>query len=86
VTTPPALLGTYPPPAVRVGSRVRCLYRGAACKVTSFTDAPIPWARVLPAGGMGRPGVLVNATMRRAIKTESAEAVKHWLGLSTLVV
>ena len=27
MTDPPALLGTYAPPAARVGSRVRCLYR-----------------------------------------------------------
>src|SRR5438094_9132135 len=85
MTDPPALLGTYAPPAVRVGSRVRCLYREARCKVTSWTDAPIPWPRVLPVGTRGRPGVLVNATMRRAGRTESAEALKHHFGLSTLV-
>src|SRR5262249_10128402 len=49
-------------------------------------DAPISWPRVSPAGGRGRRGVLVNATMRRAIKTESAAALKYHFGLSTLVV
>jgi hypothetical protein len=59
-SAPPLLLGSYAPPAVRVG-RVRCLYRGAWCKLTSWTDAPIPLPRVLPVCGRGRPGAQRDA-------------------------
>jgi hypothetical protein len=40
---------------------------------------------VSPAGGRGRPGILVTAGLWRAIRTERAEALKHHSGLSTLV-
>ena len=57
----PELLGTYKPPALRVGNRTACLYRDAECVVTSWSDAPIPWPRVRTLGHRGGSGLLVDS-------------------------
>jgi hypothetical protein len=37
-------------------------------------------------GGSGRPGLLITDELVRAIRTESAEAIKFWFGVSTPTV
>jgi hypothetical protein len=67
----------YDPPPLKRGDRATCLYRDCDVVITSWTDARISWpcCRALHYR-RGRPGMLVDDELLRAIRTESAEAIK----------
>ena len=72
------LHGPYQAPSLRVGDRATCLYRDCDVVVTSWTDAPISWPRCRPVGVRGSfPTLFVDDELARAIRTESALAIKH---------
>lgn len=83
----PPLIGRYSAPAVKRGDRVTCLFRDCLCVVTSMSGAPIPWPRVRALGGNGSgSGLLVNDELARAVRAESAVALKYHFGASATTV
>src|SRR5262245_50093421 len=76
------LFDPYRPPALKVGDRVFCLYRDAEVVVYDWSLAPVPWPLCYQVGmrGSGK-GVLVEDELARAIRHESAMAVRYWWGV-----
>jgi hypothetical protein len=81
------LFGPYRPPALRRGDRAVCLYKDSLVVVTAWTDAPIPWPRCRPLEGHGGgSGLLVDEELARAVRHESAAAIKFWWGVGDYAV
>jgi hypothetical protein len=80
------LNGPYTPPKVAVGHRAACLSRGCVVRVTSWTNASVPWPKGVPVGGTGQPSIIVTEELARAVRCESSLAVSHHFGVSTRVV
>jgi hypothetical protein len=76
----------YAAPRLRKGDRAACLFRDCDVVVTGWTDARISWPRCLPLGAKGHPSLLVDDELARAIKHESAAALRYWWGVSESVV
>jgi hypothetical protein len=81
------LHGPYQPPALRRGERAFCLFKDCDVIVTSWTDARISWLKCRPVDArLGRPTWFVDEELVRAIRHESAAAIKFWWNVNTRVV
>jgi transposase-like protein len=77
------LFGPYAAPRLRRGQRATCLNHDATVIITSWTDARISWPRCRPLDRpLGRPTILLDETLARAVRHESAAAVRYWWGVS----
>jgi len=77
----------YKAPRLRRGDRAFCLYRDCNMIVTGWTDARISWPRCRPLDvPRSHPSLLVNEELARAIRHESAAAVRFWWAASGSVV
>ncbi len=75
------LHGPCQAPPLRVGDRETCLVRDSLCAVTGWSVGRIPWPMGVPVGGRSRPTFIVTEELARAIRDESAFAVRYWFGV-----
>jgi len=76
----------YHPPALRRGDRATCLLRDGEVIITSWSDGRISWPRCRAVDARGGSGLLVDEELGRAVRSESAVAIKYWWGVSTKAV
>src|SRR5262245_3946949 len=76
------LFGPFTPPRLKRGDRATCLYRDCTVVITSISAGRIPWPRCRALGSTGGgSGLLVDEELARAVRSESAAAIKHWWGV-----
>lgn len=78
----PELLGEYSPPDMKRSDWLFCEVRGKV-QVGGYTDAPIPWPRLLKGG---RHVHIMCEDLVRAVQTESAKAVAYWFNVNPRTV
>jgi hypothetical protein len=77
------LSGLYKPPALKVGARAVCLYRDAQVVVYGWSAGRIPWPLCYPAHTRAAgKGLLLDEELARAVRKESAAAIRYWWGVS----
>jgi len=64
------------------GDRATCSYRDADVVITSWSDSRISWPRCRALGHRGGSGLLVEEELVRAIRSESAAALRYWWGIN----
>jgi hypothetical protein len=84
--TPKLLHGPYDPPPFRKGQKAWCLYRDREVKVVGWSDAPTSWPLCTGVDPPSGPGLLVEETLSRAVRRESALAVGYWFGVGRMTV
>src|SRR5439155_8343335 len=77
------LYGPYKAPPLERGDRTECWYRDCDVRITTWTDARLPWPRCSVPGQRGGSGLLINEELVRAIQHESAAAIQFWWGVTT---
>ncbi len=80
------LYGPYTAPPLKPGDRATCLYRDCDVVVTSWTDARIPWPRCRALRARGDSGLLFTDELVRAVRSESAAALRYWFGVGVWAV
>jgi hypothetical protein len=81
------LHGPYRPPPLRRGDRATCLARDCDVVITGMSASRIPWprCRALDTHG-GGSGILLDDELARAVRCESALAIRYWWGVGTKTV
>lgn len=77
------LFGPYRPPGCRVGGPLDCEARGRTVVVAGMSDAPIQWPY---AKKRGNRSLILCGDLVKAVAVESAKAVAHHWGVSTVTV
>jgi hypothetical protein len=81
------LFGPYAAPRLRRGQRATCLFRDCDVVITGRTAARLDWPLCRPLGKpIGRPTILVDEELARAVRYESALALRHWWGVGESLV
>jgi hypothetical protein len=78
--------GPYAAPPLRVGDRETCIVRDALCVVTGWSAGRVQWPTGVPVGGRSGPGFIVTEELARAVRSESAKAIRWWFGVGSKAV
>jgi hypothetical protein len=81
------LFGPSRAPRLRKGDRATCLPLDTDVVITGWTDARISWPLCRPLDNrMGRPTILLDDELARAVRHEAAAAIRHWWRVGVTLV
>jgi hypothetical protein len=81
------LFGPYTVPRLRRGDRADCLNHDTTVRITGWTGARVAWPLCRPVDRpRGQPTILLDEELARAVRHESAAAIRYWWGVSVFVV